>query len=260
MEIIEQSDRSLHVSDRNRQALWGSLFAIPFIAIGLGSIALTAKVVTLECQRLESQQIECQRTVTGIFGAETDRIPGKLKTVKKVKTSGRGVILGTTEGEVELAPYRAFVTSRVDPTVNRLNAFIKDPKQAKISVHQDDRWANSLWSINFLIGGGAIALVSLSIPKQMSCQFDRFSGEAILVKKYWLYGDRQEVIPLSAIEGTSVGKLPYRINNRSVYSIRLIQSGGKKVSFSVPSGNLANYQKIVDVTNDFLHRQHSQFP
>lgn len=277
MEIIEQSDcprgaaqsdRSLHVSDRNLQSLWGLLFATPFIAIGLGSIALTAKVITLECQRLESRQIECKRTVTGILGAETDNIPGNLKTVKKVRTSGRGVVLGTTEGEIELAPYRAFVKnrrsrtdapSRVDRTVDRLNAFLKDPKQAKISIEQDDRWANAFFSLNFLIGGGAIALIALAIPKQMSCKLDRNTEEAIVAKKYWLYGDRQMILPLSTIEGASLGKAPYRLNSKTVYNIYLLQSGGKKVSLSVPSHNLPHYQKIVDVTNDFLHRQRSKF-
>ncbi|PSB03482.1 hypothetical protein [Merismopedia glauca] len=254
MKIIEHNDRSLHIADRNRQCLWGLLFATPFIAISLGVTVLTAKLITLECQRLESRQIECQRTVTGIFGAEKDRIPGNLKTATTIKTSGIGVVLETTKGRVELAPYRAFVTDRIDKTVDRLNAFIKNPQQATISVEQDDRWANYLGSVNFFIGGMAIAFGALAIPVGMSCKLDRNSGEVIIAKKYWLYGDRQMVLPLSKIDRALVRELPFSLNRKSVYNIHLVPSAGKKVSLSVPSQNLSQYQEIVDVTNDFLRR------
>lgn len=251
MKIIEQTDQVLQITDQNRQCLWGLLFASPFILIGLGSISLTAKVITLECQRNSSNQIECQRSITGIFGTEKDRIPGNLISAKSVKTSGKGAILSTTKGEVKLALYRAFMTDRVNRTVDQLNAFIKDSQQTKISIQQDDRWANSLWSINFLFAGMAIAFCSLAIPLRMSCRFDRNSGEAILDKKYLLYGDQQVKLHLATIDRSLVDKLPFNINNQSVYSIQLIPKTGKKVSLSVPSQNLSQYQEIVDVINNF---------
>jgi hypothetical protein len=252
MEIIEKTDRALHIIDQNRQCLWGLLFATPFLLLGLGSIVLTAKVITLECQRSASSQVECERSIAGILGTEKDRIPGFLKSAKTVKTSGTGAVLSTTKGEIELAPYRAFVTDRVNKTVDRLNIFIKDIQQPKISIEQDDRWANSLWSINFSIGGMAIALVALAIPLRMSCRFDRNSGEAIVDKKYLLYGDRQTKLTLTTIDRSLVKKLPFHINNKSVYIIHLIPSVEKKVSLSVPSPDLSHYQEIVDLINSYI--------
>lgn len=177
-----------------------------------------------------------------------DRIPGQLISAKTVKTSGRGAILTTTEGEIELANYRAFVTDRVNKTVDRLNGFIKDSQQTKISIEQEDRWANSLWSINFLIGGMAIAACALAIPLRMSCRFDRDRKEAIVDKKYLLYGDRQIQIPLATIDRSLIATLPFHINNRSVYSIHLIPKVGKKV----PSQNLPQYQEIINVINNLI--------
>jgi hypothetical protein len=245
MQIIEKTDRTLHITDQNRQCLWGLLLAVPFLA-------RTAKVITLECQRNGSNQIECQRNVTGILGTETDRIPGKLISAKIFKTSGKDAVLSTTKGEIELVPYSAFGTDRVNKTVDRLNAFIKDPQQSKISIEQDDRWENSIWGINFLAGGMAISYGALAIPLRMSCRLDRDRGEAILDKKYLLYGDRQIKIPLATIDRSLVARLPFYLNHKPVHYINLIPKLGKKVSFSVPSHDLQQYHQIVNIINNFL--------
>jgi hypothetical protein len=252
MKIIEQTDRILHITDQNRQCLWGLLFATPFLLLGLGVILLTAKVITLECQRSASSQIRCQRSVAGILGTEKEQIPGFVTSAKTVKTSGKGAVINTTKGAIELAPYRAFVTDRVDKTVDRLNTFIKDPQQTQISIEQDDRWANSLWSINFLIGGIAIACGALAIPLRLSCRFDLNSGEAIVDKKYLLYGDRQTKLSLATIDRSLLKQLPFYINGKPIHNIHLILRDGKKVSLSVPSWNLSQYREVVDIIDRFL--------
>ncbi|WP_041547453.1 hypothetical protein [Chamaesiphon minutus] len=154
------------------------------------------------------------------------------------------------------------MTERVDKTVDRLNAFIKDIQQPKISIEQDERWANSLFIINFLAAGMAVVFGALAIPLRMSCRFDRNIGEAIVDNKYLLYGDRQTKLPLATIvrvasrteNRSQVGKLPFYINNKSVYSIHFILNTGKKVSLSVPSQNQTQYQEITDKINNFLHQ------
>ncbi|PSB55570.1 hypothetical protein [Chamaesiphon polymorphus] len=254
MEIIEKTDRVLHITDKNRQCLWGLLLVTPFFLIGLKLLGLTASIITLECQRSASSQIECQLSVTGISGTKKEQIPGFVTSAKTVKTSGKGVVFTTTKGEIELAPYRAFVTDRTDKTVDRLNAFIKNPQQPTISIEQDDRWANSLFIVNFLAAGMAVVFGALAIPLRMSCRLDRNSGEAIVDKKYLLYGDRQTKIPLATIDRSLVKKLPFHVNSKSVYNIHLIPSVGKKVSLSVPSSDLSHYQEIVDLIKDFLSR------
>jgi hypothetical protein len=42
------------------------------------------------------------------------------------------------------------------------------------------------------------------------------------------------------------------VNKRNAYGLNLIQNNGKKVSFSVPSQDLEQYQEIADTTNHFL--------
>lgn len=125
MKVIEYTEQSLELADQNRQCLWGLLFATPFLVISLGTALVTSKTVTLECQRTNPTQITCQRTVTGILGSTTDRIPGKLQTATVVKASGTGVVLGTTSGKVELAPYHVFVTNKHQETADRLTPFCK---------------------------------------------------------------------------------------------------------------------------------------
>jgi hypothetical protein len=253
MKIVEHTDRSLQIADQNRQCLWGLLFATPFLAIGLGMALATAKIVTLECQRPDTTQITCQRNVTGILGTTTDRIPGQLQTATVVKAGGAGVVLGTTNGKVEMAPYHVFVTNRHQETADRLNNFLKDPQQATVRVEHDDRLGNSLFIGNFLLGSLGIAILSLGIPLKMSCRFDRPSDRVTITKKY-LYGERQILFPLSTIQQTQIGRCFFYIsfNKRNAYGLKLIQSNGAKVPLSVPGQDLELYQEIADTTNHFL--------
>jgi hypothetical protein len=255
MKIVEHTDQSLQISDQNRQCLWGLLFTVPFLLTGLGLALATAKIVTLKCQRPDSTQITCQRIVTGILGTTTDRIPGQLQTATVVKAGGAGVVLGTTTGKVELAPYHVFVTNKHQETADRLNAFLKDPQQATVRVEQDDQLGNSLFIGNFLLASLGITIVSLGIPLKMSCRFDRPHDQVTITKKYCLYGERQTVFPLSTIQQAQVGRwfLYLSANKQKAYGLKLIQLNGQKVSLAVPSQNLELYEEIADITNIFLH-------
>jgi hypothetical protein len=253
MKIVEHTKQSLELADQNRQCLWGLLFAAPFLTISLGIAMATAKVVTLECQRTVVTQISCQRNVAGILGTITDQIPGQLQTAMVVKSSGTGVVLNTTSGKVELAPYRSMVMDRHYETVDRLNAFVKNSQKTNIRVEQDDRLGNSLFILNFLVGGVGVALVSLAIPLQMSCKFDQSNNQVTLNKKYLLYGNRQQVLPLAEIQQVKLNKRLYYINHKPVYNLKLVTVAKKNISLSVPGQDLSKYQEIVDVTNDFLH-------
>jgi hypothetical protein len=253
MKIVEHTDQSLQIADQNRQCLWGLLFTVPFLLTGLGLALATAKIVALECQRPDSTQITCQRTVTGILGTTTDKIPGQLQTATVVKVGGTGVVLSTTIGKVELAPYHVFVTNKHQETADRLNAFLKDPQQATVRVEQDDRLGNSLFFGNFLLGSLGIAILSLRIPLKMSCRFDRPSDQVTITKKY-LYGERQTILPLSTIQQSQISRCFFylSVDKRNAYGLNLIRNNGRKVSLSVPSQDLERYQEIDDTTNHFL--------
>jgi hypothetical protein len=259
MNIVEHTDQSLNIADQNRQCLWGLLFTAPFLSIGLGLALATAKIVALECQRPDSTQVTCQRIVTGILGTTTDRIPGQLQTATVVKAGGTGVVLGTTNGKVELAPYHVFVTNKHQETADRLNSFLKDPQQATIRVEQDDRLGNSLFIGNFLLGSLGIVILSLRIPLKMSCRFDRPNDQVTITKKY-LYGERQEILPISTIQQAQIERYFFYISvdKRNAYNLKLIHINGAKVSLSVPSQDLELYQEIADTTNHFLTSQPMQ--
>jgi hypothetical protein len=252
MKIVASSDRLLEIVDRNHQCLWGLLLAIPFITVGCMVSAATVKITTLECQR-ELARLECQRSISGILGTEKEQIPGRLESVTTVTNSGVGLVLGTTTGKVELAPYRTFVTSQHFKNAARIEAFLKDPNQTTIRVEQDDRGINILWSGNFIIGGLTIGLFALAIPIQINCTFDRDCDRVTLNKKYLIYSNRQTVLPLSTIKQARLKELLWVRNREPFYSIELIPVTTKKISFSVPSVNLSQYQQIVDAIEHFLH-------
>jgi hypothetical protein len=253
MKVIEHTDQSLQIADQNRQCLWGLLFTVPFLLTGLGLALATAKIVTLECQRSDSTPIICQRTVTGILGTTTDKIPGQLQTATVVKAGGTGVVLGPTTGKVELAPYHGFVTNKHQETTDQLNAFLKDPQQATIRVEQDDRLGNSLFFGNFLLGSLGIAILSLRIPLKMNCRFDRPSDQVTITKQY-LYGERQTILSLSTIQQAQISRCFFylSVDKSNAYGLNLIQNNGKKISLSVPSQDLERYQEIADTTNHFF--------
>jgi hypothetical protein len=257
MKIIEQTNQFLHITNQNHKFRWGLLFATPFTLIGLVSLVTVVKVVNLECQRTTEQQVTCQRTISGIWGTEKDQIPGYLQTATVVKNSGVGVVLETTTGKSRLAPYHTLVTSQHTQTVDHINAFLQDPQQATIRVEQDDRWISLLWSGNFLLGGLGAALLALAIPMEMSCRFDQSNNQVILDKKYYLYGNHQQLLSLSEIQEAQVRslQLALSINRKSVYGLQLVTTNTAKISFSVPSQNLSNYQEIAQAINQFLAQQ-----
>jgi hypothetical protein len=252
VKITENTNIYLEVEDRNRQYLWRLLLALPLVAVGLGLTLATVKVTSLECLRQADKSSICQRTIAGILGDEEDRIPGELRSVKVTKASGVGIVLGTTTGEVELAPYRTFVTERHERNADRLNAFLKDTQQTKIEIEQDDRLINSMWGGSMLIGGLTIGLFALAIPVRMSCKFDRLRDRTIIDKQYLVYGNRQTILTLSQLDRAQVRELPFVRNRQPAYTIDLIPANTKKVSLSVPSENLAESEQIVSEIDRFI--------
>lgn len=258
MKISEHTDRYLEITNQNRRCLWGLLFATPFIIAGLIASVATVKVTTLTCHRNPGNQIDCQRTISGILGTEYEIFLGQLKSVKTIDTKGTGIVLTTSNGDVKLSPYQGFVTSSQYRTADRLNAFIKDPQQSTIRVEQDDRWLNLLWSGNFIVGGVVIALYAVGIPTQISCKFQRDLDRVTLDKKYLLYGDRQTALPLSTIKHARVREILFSMSGdrQPLYTIDLIPMAARKVSLSVASKDSIECQRLVNIIDRFVrHHQ-----
>lgn len=254
MKIIENNNIYLEVANRNRQYLGRLLLALPFVAVGLGLTLATVEVTRLECQRQADKSVICQRTIASILGEEEERIPGELRSVKVDKNGGVGIVLGTSKGDVNLAPYRTFINSEHDRTADRINAFLKDTRQNTLSVEQDDRLINSLWSGSILIGGLTIGLFAMATPLRMSCKLDRLRDRAIIDKQYLLLGNRQTVLTLSAIERAQVKESLFGRNHVPVYKIDLVRANAQNVSLSIPSKNLAEYEQIVEEIDRFIKK------
>jgi hypothetical protein len=254
VKIVDKTNIFLEVLDQNHKYLWGLLLALPFTVIGLGLMAGTAKVTTLECQRATVNSIGCQRTITGVLGDEEDGISGELRSAKVAKDNGIGIVLGTTKGDVELAPYRTFVNGEHERNADRVNAFIKQPQQNTLSVQQDDRLINSVGSGGILIGGLTIGLLAMSIPVRVSCKLDRLRDRAIVDKQYLLLGNRQTVLTLSDIERAEVKESIFIRNRQPVYKIDLVSANAPNVSLSIPSKNLAEYEQIVEEIDRFVQK------
>ncbi|AFY92040.1 hypothetical protein [Chamaesiphon minutus] len=254
MKIIENNNIYLEVANRNRQYLGRLLLALPFVAVGLGLMLATVEATSLECQRQTDKSVICQRTIASILGEKEDGIPGNLRSVKVDKNGGIGIVLGTSKGDVKLAPYRTFVNGEHDRNADLINAFLKDTQQTTLSVEQDDRLINSLWSGSILIGGLAIGLLAMAVPVRMSCKLDRLRDRAIIDKQYFLLGNRQTVLTLSAIERAQVRESVFVRNRQPVYSIDLVSANSKNVSLSITGKNLAEYEQIVEEIERFIKK------
>jgi hypothetical protein len=252
MNVVELTGQSLHLADQNRKCLQGLLLNILWLVAVFGSCFSSAKTVTLECQRNDSTQITCQRTITGISGSTTDRIPGQLQKATYNKADGLGVLLATTTGKMELVPHDIKFMNKQKETADRLNNFLKDPQQATIRVEQNNNLLLNHPFVPFML----LAYLGnfsyfLAIPLKVSCKFDRFSDKVTITKKY-LYGERQTIWPLSTTQQAQIHQCLLYINHRANYQIELIQLNGKTISFAFPSHDLEQYKAIVNTTNDFL--------
>ncbi|MBM0740583.1 hypothetical protein JOY44_02950 [Phormidium sp. CLA17] len=252
MNIIQHTSTQLTVENSNRQWLWGVLFSIPFVALGLGLTAFTSNVTTLRCQRTKSAQLSCQRIVTGLLGTEITLIPGQVMKAGVVTANGVGVVLSTSKGQMELAKHRLMVREEQRDIANRINAFIRNSQQQNFKIQQDDRWAGLITGANFFIPGMAIIGVALAIPMYVLCNFDQSSGQLTVEKRYRLFNTKvMNQYKLIDAQHAEVKRLP--ISNRSpIYLVRLMLISTKSIALSPPTRDRQECETLANTINTFL--------
>jgi hypothetical protein len=252
MNSIQQTSTQLTVENSNRQWLWGVLFGIPFVAVGLGITTFSASVTTLECQRTKPTQINCQRTITGILGTEITVIPGQVTGASVITASGVGVVLSTSKGSMQLTQQRQFVRDTQREIASNINAFIRDTPQSNFKIQQDDRWQGWLTGANFFLPGMAIIGVSLTIPIYVLCDFDKSSGLLTLEKRYRLFNTKGvNQYKLVDTQHVEVKQLPIA-NRPPIYVVRLTLISTKSMALSPPSRDRQECQTLANTINRFL--------
>ncbi|PZV09082.1 MAG: hypothetical protein DCF22_19130 [Leptolyngbya sp.] len=252
MNIIQQTSTQLTFKNSNRQWLWGALFAVPFVTVGLGITLFSATVTTLECQRTKPSQINCQRTIIGLLGTETTPIPGQVTGASVVTASGVGVVLSTSKGSMPLTKHREFVLDQQRYIASNINAFIHEAQQPSFKIQQDDRWQGWLTGANFFMPGLAIIGVSLAIPIYVLCDFDKSSGLLTLEKRYRLFNTEAiDQYKLADTQQAQISQLP--ISNRPpIYAVTLTLISTKPISLSPPTRDRQECQTMVNTINRFL--------
>ncbi|MBD2496688.1 hypothetical protein [Nostoc sp. FACHB-280] len=253
MQIIEETSTKLVLEDKNLQWLWGIIFSIPFVIIGLLIIAATSNLTTLECQRNDSNKITCRRTILSLLGTETNRLSGQLKEAAVVTEYGTGVVLYTSSSmdAIELVNHRVFIKEKHYKITDTINAFINNPQQLGLKIQQDDRWSGFLEGIVFLLPGIAIIFKSLAIPKQIFCDFDKYSDQIIIKKQHQFLGIFTQQAKLSEVLKASVTQIPLA-NRTPWYLIQLELKLGKLISLSSPTRDYKHYQHIVNTINHLI--------
>ncbi|MDF5707953.1 MAG: hypothetical protein PUP90_09815 [Nostoc sp. S4] len=250
MQIIEQTSTKLRLEDNNWQWLWGIMFSIPFVTVGLLIIAATSNLTKLECQRNNSNKITCQRTIISFLGTETTWLSGQLKEAAVVTESGTGVVLYTSSSidAIELVNHRVLIREKHYQITDTINAFINNPQQLGLKIQQDDRWSGFLEGIVFLLPGIAIIFKSLAIPKQIFCAFDKSSDQIIIKKQHQFLGICTQQVKLSEVLQASVTQIPLATRT-PWYLIQLELKLGKSISLSSPTRDYKHYQHIVNTIN-----------
>jgi hypothetical protein len=250
MQIIEETSTKLRLEDKNWQWLWGIIFSIPFVIVGLLIIAATSNLTKLECQRNNTNKITCRRIIISLLGTETTRLPGQLKEATVVTEYGTGVVLYTSYSinPIELVNHRVLVREKHYQITNTINAFINNPQQLGLKIQQDDRWSGFLEGIVFLLPGIAIIFKSLAIPKQIFCDFDKSSDKIIIKKQHQFLGMFTQQAKLTEVLKASVTQIPLATRT-PWYLIQLELKLGKLISLSSPTRDYKHYQHIVNTIN-----------
>ncbi|HEY9623161.1 MAG TPA: hypothetical protein V6C78_22585 [Crinalium sp.] len=250
MHITEQTPTRLTLTDHNRQWLWGTLFGLPFMMVGLGIAVVAGNLTKLECRRTPSHQITCQRTITGLLGTKTDAILGRVIRAGVVTDHGTGVVLSTSAGQIELVNHREFVGERQIRIAADINAFINDSQQMQLRVQQDDRLEEVANGAVFFLPGIAVILAALSIPMQVFCQLDKTTGQMTLKRRYRVWGTRTATYKLTDIQQAQIVQSPGS-SRHPVYVVQVELKAAKPTALSPPTRDRQQCQTIVNAIHTF---------
>ncbi|MEG3864108.1 hypothetical protein [Microcoleus sp. herbarium12] len=130
------------------------LSSVPFIVVGLW-LVFSAQNTTLSCQKIESQQGNCQLTESSLSSSKTQEISLDNLLGGKVTTGRKGssrVVLLTKSGEIPFTNYHTAWGNKND-IANKINDFVANPDRKSLKVSQDDRWFGWIFGSIFVLAG-----------------------------------------------------------------------------------------------------------
>ncbi len=255
LQITEKTPTRLKLASYSQQWLWGVLFGLPFLVIGLGITATTSNLTTLTCQRTQPASMTCERTIAGLVGTITDTIPGQVTGASVISAQGTGVVLKTSGGAVELVNHHGIVGPKHEQIANKMNTSMADRQITELKIQQDDRWDGWIEGAAFFLPGLAVILASLSLPTQVFYDFDKISRQMRLERRYRLWRTKVTMHNLADMQQAEVTQ-PVRSTRQPVYGLQ-ITTVEQPIDLSFLTRDRQQCQTFAETINQFLQSKPS---
>ncbi|BAQ61117.1 cysteine sulfinate desulfinase/cysteine desulfurase and related enzymes [Geminocystis sp. NIES-3708] len=229
------------------------LFATPFFCAGIAVIFFMGTLNTLQCNRVEFQQISCQLIREGLRGKKNIDIGQVYSTELGISGGDEGdtyrIELNTSEGIIPLTEVYSSGSTNKRKQVKKINNFITDKTQNSLKIKQDDRLFAYPFGGIFVLVGGSLMLGSLTFFRQINCIFNNGNGTFFIrednlfqskIKQYGL-GEIKEVIIVE--EKDSDGD--------KILKSKIILHRGLEIPLDL-TGNISEKEKIIKSINHFL--------
>ena len=148
-----------------------SIQSLIFITIGVAAAIFFGKRVTLQCDRIQPDQVACELTATSILGTQSTAIPqGQLKGAEvqkssRVNTSSNSktyrIVLVTQTGRIPMTRAYTLGKKGKQDKANQIDAFLRNPAQKSLTVRQDNRWTAYILGGAFVLAGSSRLLLAL---------------------------------------------------------------------------------------------------
>lgn len=256
MQIVEHTSKILKL--KAKRGAWSfsgriavALFFGPtFFFAGLALMIVFGKVATLNCDRLESTQITCELTRSGLLSRNVKSI-GKLKGAE-LEVGGDTdsdptyrVVLIADNGKIPLNDIYSSSGSSGE-NVARINAFVNNIGETKLKIKQDYRWFAYPFGGIFMLAG-TFAFLCYTLPKVLvACTLNKHSGRASLkLENIFL---QSEIIE-DKLDNIKMAQIYETVRSEGLnYDIHLILKSGE----SIYLGAFLNRSELAKAINQFL--------
>ncbi len=249
MRITEQNDQLI------LRTSWSSLFGslalgLFFILISCGMFWTLGRDTTLNCTRLEANEIHCQITQTWL-GQVVGQVAmdNPQRAIVQTQHSSKGgdsyrVAFVTTRGNI---PLTDFYSSDVDADtlMASFNQFQRSPVAKSLALDQPA----SAFSIIFLLAFAGIGLVVILNSHYDTYTFDRYQ-DALIFKRLSLRGARTRE---ESLTGLQAEVHQFRgSKGRRYYRVFLLPTSGATIKIDWNASRESAAQAIVDQIREFV--------
>ncbi|MBA2661167.1 MAG: hypothetical protein H0U74_02645 [Bradymonadaceae bacterium] len=253
MKVLENNDERL-VMREVPIALW--LFGLMFLVSATFIFFFMYQVTTLQCQRVQGAQHECQLVYAGLLST-TEEVIGRGELKRAAVYTSRGDDSDTYRVELQIGdrivPMTSYTSSghqsKAD-TVNQINDFLDSPTIETLEVSQGNR---VLAWIMFTVFGGIGATMLLRMASVLNLVID---VEKKQLKLRWvgLLKFKQQELALNDVVEAKVEQSSGS-KGKSVYRVVLTLSNGSFVPLRTysSSGSEAK-QHAADAINAYLSK------